>query len=140
MRCETEFLGRGCVSKIKWYSMFQGPLCCWYKVSQRFFKKIYKYQQVWITCFPKGWRWAFSLFSDLDGSDRNRIYTSITRIRPHTRICYSCGKQVDEKKIVEYILAESKNDIMLWSSRSCANLLIFNSAANENLCVQNLHD
>ena len=50
------------------------------------------------------------------------------------------GSRMMRKKIVECILAEAKNDIMLWSSPSRANLLIFNSAANENLCVQNLHD
>lgn len=50
------------------------------------------------------------------------------------------GTSLIRKKIVESILAEGKNDIILWSSPSRANLLIFDSAANENLCVQDLHD
>ena len=44
------------------------------------------------------------------------------------------------KKIIEFILAEYKNDIMLWSSPGRANLLTFNSAANEKLRIQDLHD
>lgn len=50
------------------------------------------------------------------------------------------GSKLKRKKIVECILAKYKNDIMRWSSPGRANLLIFNSAANEDRSVQDLDD
>ena len=76
-------------------------------------------------------------FSDLASSNSNRMWTSIDLEQKYTTLK---GSRFTRKKNVECILEEYKNDIMQWFSPGRTNILIFNSAANEKLRVQDLDD
>ena len=85
--------------------------------------------------FPKYEDEVFSLLSDLVGSDSNRILTSVNLEQEYGTLGW---RTLTRKKVVKCILVEYNNDMMLKSSSGCANLLIFNSIANEKRHVQDL--
>lgn len=85
--------------------------------------------------FPKHEDEAFSLLSDLVGSGSNRIMTSVNLEQEYGTLG---GRTLTRKKAIECILVEYNNDMLLKSSSGCANLLIFNSIANEKHHIQDL--
>ena len=80
---------------------------------------------------------AYTLLSDLFGSNGNRMWTSIDLEEEYINLD---GKQLTREKIVERLLNDYQNDIMLLSSPGYANRLVFKSKANDMLRIQELDD